>query len=144
MLMTRWRVFACSLLVFLSPLRGARADEPRQASFHVINAFTVKVPPGPKDVRIWLAVPQEDAFSSVRNLVVSSDPPVRYVEDSWGNRVGYVEVHPGRPGPIEIREEFDLVRREERNRVDPAATRPLTPASGGPCSVTSSRPRTWS
>jgi transglutaminase-like putative cysteine protease len=127
--MGRLSSVACALFVVLAPFPTAAAgDLPRQASFHVTHAFTVKVPEGAKAVRIWLAVPQEDTFSVVRNLTVTSDPPVRYTADSWANRVGYVEIHRSGPEPIKIREEFDLTRTEVRNRVVPAATRPLTPA----------------
>jgi hypothetical protein len=57
----------------------AQPDNTKQASFHVNNLFTVKVPKGAKLVRVWFAVPQEDLYSVTRNLNVTSDFPVRYV-----------------------------------------------------------------
>jgi transglutaminase-like putative cysteine protease len=126
--MGRSSAVACALFVILTPFPAAVAALPRQASFHVTHAFTVKVPPDAKVIRIWLAVPQEDASSTIRNFQVSADHPVRYAEDSWDNRVGYLEVRQPGPGPIKIREEFDLTRSEVQNRVEADATRPLTPA----------------
>lgn len=104
------------------------AATPKQASFHVTHAFAVKVPKDAKTLRVWFAVPQEDAYSSIRNLAVSSEFPVRYADDSSGNRMGYVEVQAPKGEVVSIREEFDLTRSEIRNRVDPASTRPLTAA----------------
>jgi transglutaminase-like putative cysteine protease len=79
-------------------------------------------------VRIWFAVPQEDAQSVIRDFAVSSSHPVRYAADSSDNRVGYVEIRQPGPGPVAIREDFDLTRSEIRNRLDPDRTRPLTAA----------------
>lgn len=101
---------------------------PKQAAFHVTHAFDLKVPKDAKSVRLWFALPQEDAASTIRNLTISSEYPVRQEIDSWGNRVGYVDVQAPRGEAIAIREEFDLTRSEIRNRIDPAATRPLTDA----------------
>ena len=118
---------ACALSALL-PAFAAAADGPRQATFHVTHDFSVNVPQGAKRVRVWFAVPQDDAFSAVRNLTVSAGQAVRYGVDSWDNRVGYVDVQKPAPGPLKIREEFDLTRTEVTNHVDAAATRPLTPA----------------
>lgn len=86
----------------------------------------MKVPGGAKVVRLWFAIPQEDAFSVVHNFRVASDYPVRYDRDSWGNKVGYVQIQNPAHEHITIKEEFDLTRSEERNTLNPAATRPLT------------------
>ena len=99
---------------------------PKQASFHITNVLTVKVPKGARTVRIWFAVPQEDAYSVVRNFNVAGDYPVRYDRDSWGNKVGYVEIHNPTQEQVALKEEFDLTRTEVRNAVNPADTRPLT------------------
>jgi hypothetical protein len=122
----------CAIAILSAFCLGALAadatppPQPKQASFKIKNAFTVKVPKGAKLVRVWFAVPQEDAYSVVRNFTVASDYPVRYDRDSWGNRVGYVEIRDPTQEQIALREEFDLVRTEVRTTPDPAATRPLT------------------
>jgi len=126
--------FRCSLfLIFCGFLAAANAqaqksDRPEQASFHVKNAFTVKVPQGAHEVRVWFAVPQEDAYSKITNFNVASDYPVRYDWDSWGNKVGYLQVRDATRPEISVTEEFDLTRTEMRNKIDPQATRPLTDA----------------
>ena len=100
--------------------------QPREASFQIKNEFTVKVPKGAQSVRMWFAVPQEDAVSAVRDFNVHADFPVHYFKDDWGNRVGYAELIGYAEGPVTIREEFGLTRTEIRNTIDPAKTRPLT------------------
>lgn len=57
---------------------------------------------------------------------MTSDHPVRYDTDSWGNRVGYSEVLAPPNETITIQEDFDLTRSEIRNDIDPHGTRPLT------------------
>jgi transglutaminase-like putative cysteine protease len=105
---------------------GAKAVQPAQASFQVKNEFKVQVPKGAKRVRMWFAVPQEDAASVVRQFRVTADFPIQYHRDDWGNRVGYAEVTAPAEGSITIREEFGLTRTEIRNDIDPSRTRPLT------------------
>jgi hypothetical protein len=68
-----WRSSAVALLFAVVPSLSTRAAEPREpqprrASFHVSNAFVLKLPQDAKVVRIWLAVPQEDAQSTIREL----------------------------------------------------------------------------
>jgi len=126
-----FRCLLCALIcgcVATSNVQAQKSDRPEQASFHVKNAFTVKVPQGSHSVRVWFAVPQEDAYSTITNFNVVSDYPVHYDWDSWGNKVGYLEVQNATPPQIAISEEFDLVRTEMRNYPDPKATRPLTDA----------------
>jgi transglutaminase-like putative cysteine protease len=120
----------CTILICsLAPAAHRRtSDAPRQASFHVKNAFLVKVPQDAHTVRVWFAVPQEDAYSAITNFNVASDAPVRYDWDSWNNKEGYVEVHNPTTATVNISEEFDLQRTEMRNTIDPTATRPLTDA----------------
>ena len=124
------RAFAVALIFALSlAARAAQAPSaPKQASFHVSNSFTVKVPKGARSVRIWFAVPQEDAYSVVRNFRVTSDYAVRYRRDSWENRVGYVDIENPTREQVTLKEEFDLTRTEVRNTINPADTRPLTEA----------------
>src|ERR1700678_4522815 len=99
---------------------------PKRASFQIRNQFKVQTPKGAKTVRLWFAVPQEDAVSVIREFRVTADFPVQYYLDDWGNRVGYVEVQAPAEGAITIQEQFGLTRTEIRNSIDPAKTRPLT------------------
>ncbi len=128
------RNFRFSVLLFLIAFLAAcstqaqKSRQPEQASFHVKNAFTVKVPTGAHLVRVWFAVPQQDAYSKISNFNVTADHPVSFDWDSWGNKVGYLEVHNPSSPQVKISEEFDLTRTEMVNKLDPKATRPLTDA----------------
>jgi transglutaminase-like putative cysteine protease len=107
-------------------LAAAPAVQPKRASFDISNAFTIKVPEGAKRVRVWFAVPQGDTESEIRALKVEAPYPVRYGTDSYGNRVGYLEVNAPQEKQIAFRETFTLTRTEIRKVADPAATMPLT------------------
>ena len=107
-------------------LAAAPVVQPKRATFEISNTFTVKVPEGAKRVRVWFAVPQNDAESEIRALTVDAPCPVRYGTDSYGNRVGYLEVNAPEEKQINFRETFTLTRTEIRKAVDPTATRPLT------------------
>jgi len=123
------RVFGLLLLAFCSSRAfcgDAPAVAPKQATFHVTNAFTVKLPKDAKRVRVWFAIPQEDAYSDIRNFTFSGGSLVRYTRDSWGNRVGYVEIHNPVGEQVTLKEEFDLTRTEVRNVVNPGESRALT------------------
>ncbi|HXQ26694.1 MAG TPA: transglutaminase domain-containing protein [Candidatus Acidoferrales bacterium] len=121
---------ALSLLVFCctAALGGdaAKAAPPEQAAFQVKNVLTVKIPKDAQTVRVWFAVPQEDAYSTITNFSVATDYPVHYDWDSWGNKVGYLEVRGASQPEFTITETFDLKRTEMRNAIDAKATRPLT------------------
>src|SRR5277367_3833506 len=105
-----------------------KTTAPKEASFHINNVLTVKVPKGAKTVRVWFAVPQEDAYSTVRNLSVDvgGGYAIQYARDSWGNRVGYVEIESPTGDQVQLKQEFDLTRTEVRNAINAAETRPLT------------------
>ena len=132
----RWRMAhprMCRLVLLLAVvgvasvlLAAAPVGQPKRATFEITNALTVKVPEGARRVRVWLAVPQSDAESEIRSLNVEAPSPVRYGTDSYGNKVGYLEVNAPQEKQINIRETFTLTRTEIRKAVDPAATRPLT------------------
>ncbi len=49
-----------------------KTTQPKQASFHIDNIFTVKVPKGAKTVRVWFAVPQ------------SADWTRQFTTKNWG------------------------------------------------------------
>ena len=126
------RAFVLALLSALPVWAGAldvpKTTSPKQAAFHISNVFAVKVPKGAKTVRVWFAVPQEDAYSIVRNfnVNVAGDHGIQYARDSWGNRVGYVDIENPTRDELQLKEEFDLTRTEVRNTINAADTRPLT------------------
>lgn len=105
-----------------------KTESPKQAAFHISNVLTVKVPKGAKTVRVWFAVPQEDRYSIVSKFSVNVDGDygIQYARDSWGNRVGYIDIENPTRDQILLKEEFDLTRTEVRNTINAAETRPLT------------------
>jgi transglutaminase-like putative cysteine protease len=108
-----------------SPTSAAEAP-PKRAAFAITNTFTVQVPEGAQQVRIWFAVPQDDAQSEIQHFTAEAAYPIRYGQDSQGNRIGYLEVQAPQEKQVSIREAFTLTRSEIRTTPDPAATRPLT------------------
>jgi hypothetical protein len=56
--------------------------QPRQASFQDKNEFKVRSPKGAKSVRMWFAVPREDAVSVIREFRVTANFPVHYFPDT--------------------------------------------------------------
>jgi transglutaminase-like putative cysteine protease len=128
----RWQLHL-SIIVGVMLLLGAalaitEAAQPKQATFEITNIYTVKVPTQAQTMRIWFAVPQEDAESTIKNFDVEAPYEVRYHADSQGNRVGYVEIQDPKGEEITIRETFAITRREILGNIDPAQTRPLTEA----------------
>jgi transglutaminase-like putative cysteine protease len=126
----RWQWhFIIGAMLLMSAVPGlTAAAQPKQATFEITNTYTVNVPKQAQMMRIWFAVPQADAESTIGNFDVEAPYEVRYGTDSQGNRVGYVEVQNPRGEQITIREAFTLTRREILGSVDPARTRPLTEA----------------
>jgi transglutaminase-like putative cysteine protease len=107
---------------------GAYAAAPAHASFQAENAFVVKVPAGADKIRIWFAVPQQTGAAQVSDFSVDAPYPVQYDRDSWGNKVGYIEVDKPSGQDIDITEHFKLNTTETLNTLDPSKTRPLTDA----------------
>lgn len=116
-----------ALLGFLACAPAAFAA-PEHAAFHAENRFAVKLPAGAGSVRIWFAVPQQSHAADITDFTVNAPYAVTYDEDSWGNRVGYIEVDHPSAGEIDITESFDVKTTETLNTLDPAKTRPLTGA----------------
>jgi transglutaminase-like putative cysteine protease len=119
-------VLGLSLLLIATGDLSASTMQPKRATFAITNVLTVKVPEGAKQVRIWFAVPQDDAESEVRSFTTEAAHPIRYGKDSQGNKIGYLEVQAPKEQQITIREAFTLTRSEIRQTPDPKATRPLT------------------
>ena len=128
----RWQLhlyFMVGVILLMGAVPAiAAAAQPKQATFEITNVYTVKVPPQAQTMRIWFAVPQDDAESTIRNFEVEAPYEIRYNADSHGNRVGYMEVQAPKGEEITIRETFAITRREILGNVDPAQTRPLTEA----------------
>jgi transglutaminase-like putative cysteine protease len=100
---------------------------PKEAKFAVRHELKVLVPDGAKKVRVWFAVPAEDANQSVGSMKIDSPFPHRLEKDADGNTFLYVEAVDPKVKEFTIVESFDLTRREHLTTPDAAKTRPLTP-----------------
>ncbi|HTF88662.1 MAG TPA: transglutaminase domain-containing protein [Planctomycetota bacterium] len=98
----------------------------KQADFSVKNQIELTVPPGALDIRVWMALPQEDSLQQVSNLHVDSPyPGWKINKDSQGNRVLFIEAHAPKEGTYPITTTFDLTRAEDVHKITPEKTRPL-------------------
>ncbi|HUR29232.1 MAG TPA: transglutaminase-like domain-containing protein [Planctomycetota bacterium] len=105
------------------------APKGAHASFAVKNQVELTVPPGAKEVRVWMALPQEDEHQEISNLHVDSPfQGWRINHDSMGNRILYVEATAPKEGTYPLTTSFDVTRYEQRQDYDPKNTRPLTDA----------------
>ncbi len=104
------------------------AASPRHATFAATHVVSVTPPPEARSVRLWMALPREDAFQSVQALRVEAPAPHRITHDSEGNAFLFVEATTPIPPRFEVRTEFRVERREQVASVDPSLARPLTEA----------------
>jgi transglutaminase-like putative cysteine protease len=109
---------------------GGRAMpmEGRQATFDARHELKVVVPEGAKKLRIWFAMPQNDAASRVDGFKVEAPFPHRIEKDSEGNTAVYVEVADPAVKEFSIVETFTITRREILSGVSAAKTRPYEAA----------------
>jgi transglutaminase-like putative cysteine protease len=100
---------------------------PSQGTFDVEHAITVPVPPGTKDLRVWFPLPRKEDGQTITNEKVEAPDGWREATDDQGNRYAYVAI--ASPGEkVAIKTSFRVERKEQRGRLDPAATRPLNDA----------------
>ncbi len=129
--MNRWRdvaVASMAISLFAGGLRAEEAQEPRSATFEVRHQLDVVVPEGAKQVRVWFAMPQDEADQKVSGFRVDSPYPTSITKDSEGNTSVFLEVTAPAAKSFSIVETFRLTRSEARSGADAAKTRPLTAA----------------
>lgn len=75
--------------------------------------YQVKVPPLDGEARMWIPLPQSDAFQTVTVGAIETPGAHRYLtDDRYGNKVLFLELTPEHSGQgIELR--FDVKRREK-------------------------------
>jgi hypothetical protein len=96
------------------PARAART-----AAFKLKSEFSLDIPSGSRNVRIWLPLPQADPASphamvrdsTVENLRIVTAYPYSVRTDGEGNRILYVELQ-NPPSKFELSYTFDLHRTE--------------------------------
>jgi transglutaminase-like putative cysteine protease len=92
------------------------------------TAIVDQIPEGSKQVRFWVAVPEEERYQDVLDFAVVSAPgPWRLErEPDRGNRFLYVEVADPKSASIEVVVEFTLRRDPVLTEIDPDQVGPIT------------------
>ena len=111
--------FACVLMIAVV---GSRFSAFSRASAPVrIFEFTylTRIPGLPADAktsRIWIPLPQSDAYQTISDLTIESPFPYATHHDSeYGNEYAYLEVPAAKvAGPAEVRVTFQVTRQEHR------------------------------
>lgn len=117
------------LTVFLAGACAANAaTAPRSATFEARNEFKIIVPAGAKQLRLWLAMPQDDPAQKVKGFKVEAPFPHRITVDSAGNKQVYLELDAPTQKEFTVVETFTLTRREQLSGVSPAKAKPITDA----------------
>jgi len=89
----------------------ASAQSVRHFTFHY--AFTVKnLSPGER-VRVWMPVPQTDAFQEVKLISAKGDLPLKKTHESeYGNEMYYAEISKDQQPELHFEMVYDVVRHE--------------------------------
>ena len=98
----------------------------RHATFELRNEVKVKVPEGAKQIRVWMALPQEEEAQQVSDMRIESPYPWRIGRDSEGSRVLYLESHNPQEKEFAIETTFVVTRWEVRHAIDPSKARPIS------------------
>ena len=120
------------LLSTVPGLAGVTGEGPTLGETRVYKVRqTVKldqIPEGAKQVRWWIAVPEDERHQDVLDFsVVSAPGPWRLErEPDRGNRFLYVEVAGPKTAELEAVVEFTLRREPVLTAIDPAAVGPIT------------------
>jgi transglutaminase-like putative cysteine protease len=107
---------------------ASAAEAPKTATFQATNEITLTPPKDAKELRAWIALPQDDAFTKVANLDVKCPVTHRVVQDSEGCKVLYVEAKAPFPAEMKVVSTFDVTRTEQKVPVDASKTRAITAA----------------
>ncbi|MBK8179173.1 MAG: transglutaminase domain-containing protein [Planctomycetes bacterium] len=113
------------LIAAAAALFSACQSAPKHGDFTVKNQIVVDVPPGASNLRMWMALPQNDPHQQVSGLRIDCPYPNRISGDSEGNRLLYIEADSPKEGKFTVATTFDLTRSEQRAEIKPQRTRPL-------------------
>jgi transglutaminase-like putative cysteine protease len=120
--------FASLAALALAACASTNEEPSRKARFSVRHEIEVKVPEGTNELRVWMALPQDDEHEDLSNLAIDAPIPHEIRADGQGNRVLYLHGEAPLPASFKVVESFEVERREQRRSVDPADTRPLNDA----------------
>jgi len=117
----RLRVLSSLLLIFFpaSQVAGQAASSaqkfsPPARTFRFTYKFTVKdIPPGAKQVRVWVPVPPTDKHQTARVRMVKAPAKTHMTQESeYGNRMLYAEIQNPAADKAEFTFEYEVTRRE--------------------------------
>lgn len=91
------------------------------------NEVRITIPERTGLVRVWCALPQDDANEKVERLDIQAPWPHRIEQDSEGNRVLYLEQTRPTAGDASVVTTFVLTRHEVNTDVTPSRALPLPP-----------------
>jgi transglutaminase-like putative cysteine protease len=111
----------------VSAISGAN-NPPRSATFEARHEIKVMVPDGAKNVRVWLAMPQDDPAQKVSQFKIDAPIPHRVTTDSEGNKTLYLELTNPREKEFVLVENFVITRQEQISGVDAGKARPISEA----------------
>lgn len=101
-------------------------DAAKTATFQATNEIALTPPKDAKELRAWIALPQDDTFTKVANLDVKCPVTHRVVTDSEGSKVLYVEAKAPFPADLKVVTTFEVTRTEQKAKIDASATRAIT------------------
>lgn len=119
-LLTQWTP------IFAADSTKDGASPLRHATFELKNEVKVKVPEGAKQVRVWMALPQEEEAQQVSDMRIETPYPWRIARDSEGSRVLYLEAKNPQEKEFSIATTFVVTRWEVRHAIDPGKARPIS------------------
>lgn len=108
--------FALSLVNLLVipalPLHAAD-PQPHSRSFHFEYAASVKdIPAGTRKLDLWLPVPHNDAFQTIKNLKVESPFPYDIATAPDGNQILHLKLDTPSAGAFTVVMSLDAIRKE--------------------------------
>ncbi|MBZ5723810.1 MAG: transglutaminase domain-containing protein [Acidobacteriia bacterium] len=103
---------ACQLAALALPPSDA-APQPRTRRFHFEYKAIVKgIPPGAKQVDLWVPVPHDDAWQQIKNLRVDSPYAHEIATASHGNAMLHVRLEEPKESTFTVAMTFDAARTE--------------------------------
>jgi transglutaminase-like putative cysteine protease len=115
------RVLSTLLLLLFSaggltaqPASNSQKFSAPARTFRFTYSFSVKdIPPGTKQLRAWVPVPQSDEHQTVRVLNVKAPGKTQMTREAeYGNRILYVEMQNPVPAKADFSVEYEVTRRE--------------------------------
>lgn len=123
-------VLPLSILLALTGCQSQEQEATAQSrTFDATHTFVIDVPPDSPRLQAWFPVPADwDQDQDVVAMNVDAPYETRVVRDTQGNNFLFLEAERPAPGPLTVKTQFTVRRREIRADIDPSKTRPHTSA----------------